>query len=403
MMADSQDPALDFNNPYLNLLDYGDYWGEQPAEPESTLSAPTLAPNNPRISSQDSSLEPHQERVSFSEAPTVSCFEDTAMVDTRYNPWGWPSSMPATDTGINPLHQHEQPSGTDNVTAEMNQIENELAEVKLKLEQHRLQKRHQELLKRLTARQPIQVPERPQVQNLEPAIGPSIEWRTGQEYNASINNCELDALQRPNLGMYSHYDVGSTNSSNLGFPDPLINPQEELFNLENLEHPEMINARLLDYETAQSLNSMPTLSADLEHNHEYGVQGSSPAFPTEHIPMRPSSVGPQYEQDLRNSTPLVSAMSSIQHGQHIQSPEKGLITQKRPRSPQPNMTDCLSALQRQAKKTGVPQSSLNVMRFNPEHRSKRPRTSSQKQNKKNVQDAGGSCFLCLFFKKRVSL
>ena len=438
-MDELQSPWFDFNHPDFDFIDRDDSRGEQPAEPESIPSAPPLAPNDLRTSNQGSSFEPHQERVSLSEAPAASFLQDTAMVDTWDDLAGWPSSMPAADTGNEPLHQYEQLSSTDNVpatdtgneplyqyeqpssmenvpttdtgneplhqyeqssstdvvTAEIRQIDNELEGLKLKLEQRRLQKRRQELLQLLPTPQPIQTPERPQFQNLESAIVPSIECRMGQDYNAPFDNCELDALQREHPSINSQFDLGSIN---LGLPSPLINPQEDPFNLGNLQQPETINPRLLNSDNVQSPYSMPTPSTDLEHNRQYGMQGPSPAFSSDHVSMRP-----HYEHNLMNSASLVSTMSSVQQDQHTQSPEKGLVTHKRPRIPQPNITECLSALQRQAKQTGVPQTSLNVMRLKSEPRSKRSRTSSQKQNRKDVQDAGGSCFLCLFFKKRVNL
>ena len=424
-MAESPNPWFDFNHPDFDSIDHDDYDAEQPAEPERIPSAPPLAPNDPQTSNQVSSLEPHQERAIPSEAPIASSFEDTAMGDTWDNSCGWPSSMPATDTENEYLHQYEQPSSTDNmpatdtgnealhqyeqpystdvVTAEIHQINNELAEVELKLKQRRLQKRQQELLQILPTPQPLQTPERPQSQNLEPAVSPSIECRMGQDHIAPINNCVFDALQGTNPGIDSRYDVSPTDSSTFGYPNPFINLQEDSFNLVSFQQPETINQWLLNSDNAQSSNSIPTPSTGLEHNRQYGMQGPTPAFSSDYMSMRPLSMDPHYRQSLLDSASLISTMSSIQQDQHIQSPEKGLGTQKRPRTPQPNITECLSALQRQAKRSGVPQTSLDVMRFNPEPRSKRPRTSSQKQNKKDVQEAGGSCFLCLLFKKWVNL
>ena len=398
-MADSQNHEGDTNDLDF-LFDFEEYYDEQPAEPESTPNVTPPAPNNSTASNPGFSLELHQERVSLSEAPDAHLLEERTPIEI----WGLSPgglSMPATDTGNGSLHQYEQPSNTNNVTAEICQVDDELAEVQLELKQRRLQKRRQELLQTLPTRQPIQTPERPQFQGLEPAIVPFIEFRTGQNYNAPTRDSGVDALQRTSPDIDSHYNVGSNNSLTLGFPNLSSYPQEAPFDLGNSEQPGMINAWPLSMDTTQSSNSVPTSLTDLGHNRQYGMQGPSLASSSEKRPIGPHSIGPQYGQDLMNSPPPLSTMSSVQHHQSIQSPEKGLVTRKRPRSPQPNMSKHLSALQRQAKQIGVPENSLDIMCFNKEPRSKRPRTSSQKQNKKDVQDAGGSCFLCLVFKKKV--
>ena len=396
-MTDSQSPGVDFDGPDLNLFDFDDYFGEQLAEPEKTPpSAVPPAPNKYRASDQGSSLEPLHERVSLSEAPSASFFEDSALIDTWDNSWGRPS-MPAIDTGNEPRHRHEQQSSTASVAAELHQIDNELAEIELKLEHRRLQKRRLELLQILPTRQPIPRSEHPQFRNLDPAVVPSIECRMGQDYNGPISSPQVDTLQRTDPGIEAHYDVGFTNSNISS------NPQETSSNLVASEQSGIIGAGILTLNTAQLPNSMPTPSTVLEHNRQYRTQEPISASSSDQTSTRPLSVGPQYGQYSMSLTSLVSTMSSAQHGQHIQTPEKSLTTKKRPRSPQPNMKQRLSAVQRLAKQTGAPQTSLDVMCFNPEPRPKRPRTDSQRQNKKDVQDAGGSCFLCLTLKKRVCL
>lgn len=265
-MADSQDPGVDFNGPELNLFDFDYYFGEQLAEPENAPpSALPPAASKPRVSDQGSSLEPLQERVSLSRAPTASSFEDSALIDTWDNSWRRPS-MPATDTGNEPLHQHEQPSSTASVAAELHQIDDELAEVELKLEHRRLQKRRLELLQILPTRQSIQTPERPQFQNLEPAVVPSIECRMGQDYNGPISCSQVDALQRRNPGIDAHYYVDSTNSSYLEIPNLSSNSQEASSHLGASEQSRRIRAGLLTLNTAQLPNSMPTPSTDLERS-----------------------------------------------------------------------------------------------------------------------------------------
>lgn len=125
---------------------------------------------------------------------------------------------------------------------------------------------------------------------------------------------------------------------------------------------------------------MPTILPSSGPGHQYGTQGPVPGLGSDQATMQPSS----------------------EHGRALRNPETSMIIRKRLGSPQPTKVQRFSAIQRQlAKRTGVPELSLVVMCFNPEPQQKRRRTDNQKQDKKNVENVGGSCFLCRVFKKKV--
>jgi hypothetical protein len=103
-----------------------------------------------------------------------------------------------------------------------------------------------------------------------------------------------------------------------------------------------------------------------------------------------------------NLTQPISASSPLYQAQSSQNTGKGKTTRKRPRSPKPTRAHQLSVIRRQlSTRTGVPMVSLGAFCLNPGPAPKRSRTSLQKQNKKDVESAGGSCFLCLARKRRV--
>ena len=127
--------------------------------------------------------------------------------------------MLVADTESGPLHQYEQPSNTENETAEIHQIEDKLK--KNEMEHRQLLKRHQELHQQnLPTRQQLQITDRPQIQNLGSTITPST---TGQNHIAPVSNFDRYAWQRIDPGIDSRYDAGSTESSHLGFPELLSN------------------------------------------------------------------------------------------------------------------------------------------------------------------------------------
>ena len=147
---------------------------------------------------------------------------------------------------------------------------------------------------------------------------------------------------------------------------------------------------------------MPAPSAYLAHNRYYEMQELIPAFLLDQTSMRPLSIVPQHGQDL-HPTPLVSTPSSVPHDQQpTHNLDKRVVPAKRSRSPQPALTPVLPDDQRQlAKRIGAPENLFGVSHFNPIPPNKRSCTLSQKQNKKDVQDAGGSCFLCRYDNKAV--
>ena len=116
-------------------------------------------------------------------------------------------------------------------------------------------------------------------------------------------------------------------------------------------------------------------------------------------PMQLASAKLPYEQ-FQN--PTQSASTSYSLAQGLPSQDKGIAstTRKRTRSSEPSQEHRLSIIRQQlSKKTGVPECSLDTFCFEPQP--KRERTSTQKQNKNDVHNAGGACVLCFITKKKV--
>ena len=285
------------------------------------------------------------------------------------------------------------------------------------MEHRQLLKRRQELhQKNLPTHRQSQRTEPPQIQNPGSTIAPST---TGQNHLAPVSNSDMYAWQRTDPVIDSRYDAGCADSSHLGFFDRLSNRQEESFNLGAPEQSGIFDAELWSSGAPQVLNSMPAPSAYLAHNRYYETQEVIPAFLLDQTSMPPLSIVPQHGQNL-HPTPLVSSsrhrQSELPHSLHArldassvphdQQPthnlDKRVIPVKRSRSRQPAVTPGLPNDQRQlAKRIGAPENMFGVSHFNPVRSNKRSRTLFQKQNKKDVLDAGGSCFLCAYDNKLV--
>lgn len=79
-------------------------------------------------------------------------------------------------------------------------------------------------------------------------------------------------------------------------------------------------------------------------------------------------------------------------------------TRERPRSSSPSQKQWLLAVRQQlSKRTGIPQSSLSTFCMGSKVNKKRQRTNFQKQNKREVENKGGACYLCIITKRRARL
>lgn len=142
---------------------------------------------------------------------------------------------------------------------------------------------------------------------------------------------------------------------------------------------------------------------DFETVNHFGVQSSMPnplsGQPSVFPALSGSSQG-HFPDPARSA----SALSALHHSQPNQTPVIGkAITRKRRRSPQGNPEKGMSATRRKlSKQSRVPETFLGTM-WCSEPAPKSSRTTSQKQNKKAVENAGGACFLCLVLKKQVTL
>ncbi len=209
-------------------------------------------------------------------------------------------------------------------------------------------------------------------------------------------------MQILNVGVDNPYGVASTNPSSFGFPELSSNAIGDSSRFEVLEQSSRADARLSNPDSVYLFRSMPTGLPSSASSHQCAIEWPIEPPVSDQSTMQQSLTDSQLRPGLDSIQP-VSTLSSSQYDQPVHDSDMTII-RKRPRLPQPTDGQRLNAVQRQlAKRTGVPEVSLGVMCFNTEPRPKRSRTSSQKQNKKDVENVGGSCFLCLIDKKKVFL
>ena len=194
-----------------------------------------------------------------------------------------------------------------------------------------------------------------------------------------------------------------TDPSNSGFADLSNNAFGGSSHFEALEHYDNAETGLSNLGSLHPFDGLPAGPPNCGSSTQHGVQGPLSALATDQTTMQSSLTNLHHRPNL-NSDPVqhASTLSSLQHERPLHNSETSMIVRKRPVSPRPTKLQRLSAIQHQlAKKTGVPEISLGVICFDTESQPKRRRTSSQKRSKKDVKDSGGSCFLCLVFKKKV--
>ena len=204
------------------------------------------------------------------------------------------------------------------------------------------------------------------------------------------------------MGTDFRYGVASTGSSNFEFADLSNNAQRGSSHFEVPEQSSKAGTGLSNTDSVYPLNYMSTGLPILESNRQCGTQGPVSGFTSNQTTMQSSLTDLQHEHG-RNPDPVqhASTPSSFQHDRPVQNSDMSVTIRKRPSSRQPNNEQHLSTIRQTAKKTGVPESFLGMMCQNTEPQPKRRRTSSQKRNKKDVENVGGSCFLCLVIRKKV--
>ena len=133
------------------------------------------------------------------------------------------------------------------------------------------------------------------------------------------------------------------------------------------------------------------------------VQKLVPTSIGDQTAMQPISTGSSLKQ--RPALTVTQSVSSSHRRLQNNPPiSHSMISpaRKRQRPTEPSVDERLSAVrQTLAKRTGVPEVSLPVFCVSQPPASKRTRTCSQKQEKKQVESAGGSCFLCRITKRKV--
>ena len=222
-------------------------------------------------------------------------------------------------------------------------------------------------------------------------------------YDNNLGTSSRDSIQTLNAGVDSPNALASTDPSCFGFADLSSNTYGGSFYSESLGQSGKADAELSRVESVHILNGMHARLYGIGSNHQYEMQTPVTAHVSDQTFGQTSLSNLQHESGL-DPIQSVSTLSSFQNDRSDQNFDTNMIIRKRLRSPQPTETQRLSAIQNQlSKKTGVPEISLGVMCCNAEPRPKRIRTKSQKQNKKDVERIGGSCFLCLVHKKKVFL
>ena len=216
----------------------------------------------------------------------------------------------------------------------------------------------------------------------------------------SISPSGNDSSQNAPVGTDFPYNVALTDPSNSGVVDLALRGSPHF---EVLEQSSQAGIDLSNTDSVHLPNYMPARLPSSGPNDHCGTPGPVPGLGSDQTMMQSRLTESQRKDGLNlERVQHVSALSSSQHDRALHNSERSISNRKRLGSSQPTKAQRLSAIQRQfAKKSGLPEVSLGVMCFGEEPSSKRKRTSSQKRNKKEVEDAGGSCFLCRVLKKTV--
>lgn len=450
-MADSQH-NLDHSDDAIveQFFDLEDYYEVACAEPNDILDSEIQAANETRLPSRTPRLELHQDQAISSETVAfISLNKETAMADVSFESVGVPS-QPPTHIGNQSLHHYEQPSGSDSPNAEIVNIDARIEEIDLILERRELQKRRHTILQNPPGPQQAQVSGRPGFQTLGTAsdsrtqfnshvmtsggfsqgrdlfvsimlellqlinyandvvsqltgVAPFDNNRADHSYDMDITPSGNDPTQNLPVGTDFRYDMAFSGPSNFGFADLSSNACRGSSHLEVLGQSSKAGTDLSNTHSVYLPNHMPAGLPSSGPNNHCGTQGPVPGLGSDQTIMQSSLTESQRKDGLNpERVQHVSALSLSQHVRALRIPETSISNRKRLGSPQPTKAQRLSAIQRQfAKRSGVPEISLGVMCFGEEPSSKRKRTSSQKRNKKEVEYAGGSCFLCRVLKKTV--
>lgn len=397
-MAESKHDGSDPHNSSVEqFFDFGIYYEENSTVPESTPNVGPQASSGPRSSERWSRFELNQEQVGVSAAAAASLDHEITFKDTRLKPLE--RHVEPTGAGNQPLRQYKQSSLTNHSMTELQEVDEELEQINLELRRKELQKKRRALLQTLPPPTQAQTPERPQFQNTDTAIIPFVSNTLGQPCHESTSTSGMRSMSGAHVD--SRYDGASTNPSYFRFANLSNGAQGESSHIGFPEQSSRTDAGLSRLDPVDLLGSMPAGPLDSSFDHQVRLQGPMPAPVSNQASMRPLLAGSQHRHGLDPIQP-VSAISSVQHIQPVQNPDQNMIIRKRPKSHRPTEAQLLSAFRNQVSKRGVPEISLGLICCSSEPAPKRSRTSFQKQNKKDVENAGGACFSCVVFKKKVS-
>lgn len=138
--------------------------------------------------------------------------------------------------------------------------------------------------------------------------------------------------------------------------------------------------------------------SDIASQPQFGVQ-SIPNSSLDQPSMNPVSAVLPDRQSL-DPTQSASTPSLPYQGPSRQNLSK--TNRKRQRSPEANQHQELSVIRQLSKSSGVPEPHLSVLSFCEGPPIKRNRTKSQKENRKDVIKAGGSCLYCVVNRRKCS-
>ena len=447
-MAELERDAGDANDPSLQLFDFETYFGEGIAEPEIThdVTTPGLSsPRYPDLMSRLERVEPDLEQVDSSEIATTSQTDTAATTHNRTEPLGGPTQQ-GTMTGIEPLPQYAQQSRLDTINAEISHVEDEIEELNLHLRKLELLRRLQELHSLLPAQLQAQTTDHSSLHNLSAAsesnaqLISKIEFsdKTDRRHSLSVSTvlwltyvvkCANDSESKPPMtALFNTNSLFNSDDANIGpsgtnscqmsndgidFQHGASLTSPSYFGVADLSSnahggpshtgfPQQsgrfgVEPSSLDY--VHLPRSMSAGHSNSASENQYGMQGPILALWSDQTTVRLSSSDLQQRHGLIPEQHAMT-LSTSQNDQPVSKSDMNKSIRKRPRTPPPTKAQRLSAVQHQlAKRTGVPE--ISLVCFDTEPRAKRHRTSDQRQNKKDVENVGGSCFLCLVYKKKV--
>ncbi|KAH8747391.1 hypothetical protein BGZ57DRAFT_916761 [Hyaloscypha finlandica] len=319
------------------------------------------------------------------------------------NPMVDPHMAPSQPTGTrNDLSQQQlELANPNNPSDEVQELDRQIEDIELQLRLKALKQRRQELRQRSS----IQTQTRPSncfvsQDNQNPgAFGGSMVLGTSPASHSGMtsnNDQTSDTFSTELAHTGSKYARQpyrqSINNSSTDFVDTLYPAPNDQLGATRVD--------LLSFEPAdlQDHSVLGPPYSDITSQPQFGVQ-NIPNASLDQPSMQPVSAVLPYRQSP-DPTQSASTSSLPYRGPYSQNLNK--TNRKRQRSPEANQGQERSVIRQLSKNTGVPEPHLGVLSFCDGPPIKRNRTKSQKDNKKDVIRAGGSCLYCVVYKRKCS-